>query len=226
MYEGLLDTLNRVVFIPTNNIAKGRFIQAGISEKGMLCSKCDNEILGNYERYSAGVLYNGKGVGQLKMNRLISHDRIKSVGLSNLDYSKFKLFILSVLWRAHHSKNSFFSKINIDQHENTIREMLLQGNSGLETEYKIGVVALKGDDGNLIRIMPDPETRKDFASFFINGFIYFIDLDFENGFKMMKTHYLRQIGELEIPIIEGELRKNFLSAFGLPSQVVNTFYQP
>jgi hypothetical protein len=228
MYNGILDNLNRVVLIPMNNLTRRKFIQAGISEKGMLCSRCDNDLLGKLERYAAAVVYGGTDVGDLKITRAMGPDGVKSLKLENLDYSKFKLFILSILWRAHHSRNKFFNKVNVGEHEDILRKMLLSGDAGIDTEYKIGMIALKDSFGNLTRIMADPETKKLedswFAGFLINGIIYYIDLDFENGFIMLKARYLKQSGEMEIPIAEGAFGKGIMSAFGLPDEVVNSFY--
>jgi hypothetical protein len=42
------------------------------------------------------------------------------------DYGRFKLFLLSVLWRAGVCHEGAFAKVNLADHESTLREMLLR----------------------------------------------------------------------------------------------------
>ncbi|MFK7863229.1 MAG: hypothetical protein AB8B95_03280 [Pseudohongiellaceae bacterium] len=53
----------------------------------------------------------------------------KCVGykIEKIDYTKLKLFALSVLWRAHITKHKFFDKVSLGPHEHNIRELLLSG---------------------------------------------------------------------------------------------------
>lgn len=228
MYNGLLDNLNRVAIVPLNEPHKGKYVQKGLKEY-LLCSKCDNDIIGKLELYTSTVLYNKSNKSTVQALKLRSKDGIRSIKLTGIDYSKFKLFFLSLLLRAHYSQDKFFSKFRADRHEEKLREMILNNDPGPEDEYKLSIVAIKDAKDQLIRIMPNPEIRDNeqtaFATFFINGFIYFIDLGKENGASISKTHFLNSKGEIEILLIDYIFGRQFLSALGLPLKVVNMFYQ-
>jgi len=79
---------------------KSKFIQKGYREN-LLCEDCE-KIINKYETYFANVWYE-----QQKLPKKIVNDRIV---LTDLDYTKFKLFHLSVLWRASGSKRD---KVNL-----------------------------------------------------------------------------------------------------------------
>jgi hypothetical protein len=91
--------------------------QGGLKEK-LLCDSCEN-IFSNLENYVKNMLYGGIELTFHKIG-----PRTWSVG--GLDYIKFKLFQLSVLWRASVSTQEFFKSVNLGQkHESQIRKMLL-----------------------------------------------------------------------------------------------------
>lgn len=72
----------------------------------LLCGKCE-DIISEYERYFFSAL---RGKGGVKLN-------YHQLGLTfqNLNYSKFKLFLTSLLWRAGVSKQPVFSKVSLSE---------------------------------------------------------------------------------------------------------------
>ena len=228
MYQGLFDETNRMILMPLGNQSeKSRFYQTGFFDKYILCKKCENEILAKLEKYSSTILYGGKSRNPPLFEKRKGPDGVRSVGISNLDYSQFKLFLLSILWRSHISLNKFFNKVSIGEHESVLRKMIISGNAGREDDYKIVIVAIKDRVDNLVRIMPNPEVTKydggHFATFFISGFIYFINLQVKTDFQLFEKSILKGSGEIEIPIISGELAGKFLKAFGLSDDIADYF---
>ena len=57
--------------------------------------------------------------------------------LSGIEYENFKLFALSILWRASVSSLSMFEQVNLGPHENSIRTMILKGDAGRQHRYPI-----------------------------------------------------------------------------------------
>jgi len=57
------------------------------------------------------------------------------IHLEGIEYSSFKLFALSVLWRAGVSSVKVFEQVKLGHHEEKIRIMLLNNNPGKEFEY-------------------------------------------------------------------------------------------
>lgn len=109
---------------------KGK-VQTGEFEKYILCEKCENEVLSKYEKYGASVL---KGGVELKM----SHKKISGLSfleIEDIDYTKFKLFILSILWKSSISSRDIFKEISLGPYEKAIGEMLLNGNPGKSSKF-------------------------------------------------------------------------------------------
>ena len=117
---------------------KGGIRQTGIRQTGefeanILCQDCDNGTLGKLERYASLILYDG-------YPKIIEHrkqlDGMTYTYCAELDFAKFKLFLLSLLWRASISSRPTFKEVRLGPlHEEKIRTMLLGDNPGGQLEY-------------------------------------------------------------------------------------------
>ncbi|MDD5016083.1 MAG: hypothetical protein PHW73_13485, partial [Atribacterota bacterium] len=106
-----------------------RSIPSGEYEGGILCQDCDNKILGNLETYGSQVLFGGniKGIATKNFKK---PDGLEFMQISGLDYKKFKLFLLSLLWKSHISSRPFFKRVDLGSYGEKIRHMILTGNPG------------------------------------------------------------------------------------------------
>ncbi len=147
--------------------------------------------------------------------------------IKNINYSKFKLCLLSILWRAHISTHKFFKRVDVFKNADTIGKMLLENDCKSEELFKISVVCVQGLDEYPPRITVNPTVVKMgggyLAMFLINGFFYFIDLLPESDFKIFDKVYLKTNGELEVLLLNGGMAKDFLKSFGLPIHIVDNF---
>lgn len=115
-------------------------IPTGVYEKGILCEKCDNNLLGGLETYGRKVLYGG-----LKFHEEIScknfrnpNDGFEYSICKNVDYKRFKLFLLSILWRAAISTNPIFKDVDFsNNYIETLRKMLFEMNPGKINDFPI-----------------------------------------------------------------------------------------
>lgn len=123
MYQDLYDEKHRMIRTVGLNVRTARKIQTGEKESGLLCVKCDNEILGSLERYASRVLFTGEESIRVK-NVLHPDGQLTSTLCEDLNYVKFKLFLLSLLWRASISKNAFFSHVHLGPLEESVRRMI------------------------------------------------------------------------------------------------------
>jgi hypothetical protein len=81
--------------------------QKGIWET-LLCQKCEGR-LSQLEDYARRVLYGGTEISITQHpGKIIIHD---------LDYTRFKLFQMSLLWRAGVSKRPEFKNVSLGPHE-------------------------------------------------------------------------------------------------------------
>jgi hypothetical protein len=100
-------------------------LQKGVRER-LLCQGCET-LFSKHERYACRVLTGQENVQSVRNGRIIT--------ASGLDYKKFKLFVLSVLWRAGVSTLDFFEQVKLGTHAEILRKMLLAEDPGPPNRY-------------------------------------------------------------------------------------------
>jgi hypothetical protein len=101
-----------------------------------------------YEGYARGVLFGGQEITAVQ--------RKEGIELLDLDYLKFKLFQLSVLWRAGVARQEFFSRIELGHDEESLRKMLLSQDPGRCTEYGCVIIPLIVNETPLTDLIVQP----------------------------------------------------------------------
>lgn len=112
-------------FVQLSGPPKVRKWQKGFREK-LLCRNCEDK-LNKWETYAAQVLVGGTEIGFEKLQNTIM--------VRDIDYTKFKLFQLSLIWRAGASGLQQFSNVNLGPHEEKIRCMIEKDNPGAPADY-------------------------------------------------------------------------------------------
>lgn len=113
-------------------------VQKGYTEP-LLCEECEGFLNDNYER----PFYRG----WYELDRLPPISPEAEIILAKgIRYAPFKLFHLSVLWRASVASDSFCKPVDLGPHEEPIREMVLDGDAGEPTEYPIMGAALTHEE--------------------------------------------------------------------------------
>lgn len=122
LYEKLYDEKHRGREF-TIEPYKTKFIQKGYREK-LLCNNCETEI-SKLEKYFSDIWKN-------RIPKIIEQPLYI---LNNLEYSKFKLFHLSILWRASISSRKEFKQISLGPHEEILRKLILNNDPGPDDKY-------------------------------------------------------------------------------------------
>ena len=218
MYKGMGDE-NNTMFSESWDGKKGKSlpVHTGIFDRYILCANCDNGLLGKLEGYACSVFY-----GSLPLNIMpfVGIDGSRSLLIKGIDYKKFKLFLLSVLWRAHISKHSFFKQISLGQEAEIIRHSILANLCPPENLFKVSIFAMKLKDEEIIRMVANPKYLHGAGikccAFMINGYMYMFNLQQEDNPFNFKELFLRETGEIMIPILYPPSSHDFLrSYFGL-----------
>lgn len=230
MYNGLFDETNRAYHANLKDADRSKHIQTGYYDKYILCEKCDNVLFGKLERYAALLLYGeSKKVSHTIKTEPLSKESFM-LTVTDTDEKNFKLFVLSILWRAHISRNPFFEKINIGGLEPLLRSILLNGDPGLTALFRISIIGIKESNDEVSKFIIDPDMRMNgklfFAHFIINQLIYCIELDLRNEFLYFNHFPLFVDGIMKIPFFTGSLAAKILRTFGLPDPFVNQFLEP
>ncbi len=125
LYKPLYDSQHRVFRLSTGERPKRIFEQKGVRER-LLCECCETQ-LSRYERYARGILVGGEEIG-------IITDKPAAFA-ARVDYARFKLFEISILWRAGIASVTEFADVILGDHEQRLRQMLLDEDPGAAQEY-------------------------------------------------------------------------------------------
>jgi hypothetical protein len=125
LYQSLYESNEKHHFIQVSGSQKVRKWQKGFKEK-LLCRECE-DMLCKWESYAAKVIYGGIDIEPESLKDAII--------LHHVDYPIFKLFELSLIWRAGICSLPQFAKVALGPHEEIIRLMILNNNPGSFTEY-------------------------------------------------------------------------------------------
>jgi hypothetical protein len=120
--------------------------RTGLWER-LLCDRCE-EKLSKWEDYASQVLNGGVPLGYTKKG--------SACRISGIDYEKFKLFQLSILWRASVLTLRFFKNVSLGPHEKTVQAMLRTEDPGAATKYGCIMFCLKFNGVALADLMIQP----------------------------------------------------------------------
>jgi hypothetical protein len=130
-YKPIYDRQHRLQVLRFTPEQKKFYVQKGIREK-LLCQDCE-QLLSPFEDHARRFFYGGRAFSfREEEDRVIAKD---------IDYKKFKLFELSLLWRAGVSKHSFFQRVTLGPHQERLRQMLISQDPG--SSYDYGCVLLR-----------------------------------------------------------------------------------
>ena len=134
-YEPLYDEKHRFNILTTLENKSNSFSQKGIREF-LLCNSCEQKI-GNFEHYASLVF-------KSNLSGLSMHRDGPLIFVEGINYKKFKLFLLSIIWRASISSREFFKQVSLGPHEESLRLLLMNEEPGPALKYPclIGGVTL------------------------------------------------------------------------------------
>jgi len=173
MYKGIADGKNRINIVSSERPLERKWAQTGAMDEFILCADCDNGILGKLERYANNSLYSKSYLNDSEdFEQLTPNPGVNIVACKRLDYSKFKLFLESLLWRASITSHPMFSnfKFSCDQEEELRVSILNQQPLG-EASFPC-VMMTCADAGVKTDIVAIDPSKKEMVKFYINGFTY------------------------------------------------------
>ena len=226
MFEKMKDENNtffQLTYDADKRDSKKRKVQTGVFDKNILCEDCDNKILGGiYESYAKKSFY-GKNLNPEIAPKCKNFKNPKNGTeysiCENIQYSKFKLFLLSLLWRASITSQPMFNEVNIgSKHEEILRDYLLNNLCPNEHEYPIFITSFLRTDNPLDNLVGQPKRFKDRDGF--NGYIFYIN-SFQFTFGVNSPNHkipiyfkncLTESGELKIIHFKNGQEKQFMKA--------------
>lgn len=125
LYSEVYDEKHRFRLVSTMTETSPKLMQKGLREK-LLCGSCESQISVS-ERYASLVMSGQVPVEVVRSGNLLD--------VSGLDYHEFRMFGLSILWRAHASRHGFFSAVDLGPHAAELKRMVRVGDSGRPERY-------------------------------------------------------------------------------------------
>jgi hypothetical protein len=207
-YRGTYDEKHRAKLLTTSRRAEPDTVQKGLRER-LLCGDCERR-LSRHETYAAEPLR--------RADDLLEGER-QGVTLPEPNLDSFRLFALSVLWRAHEAQSEMFADVDLGPHGEQIRDRVLREQPGDPTEYgfaiaKVGGLGMHGD------LIEAPQRTK-YKGFHVYQFLargYIWCFATTKGAKSLTSSmpFVGTIRDLPIPIVNlnrGELFANIRRAF-------------
>ncbi len=114
-YRALYDERHKAVLVK-NEPARESKLQKGFRER-LLCPDCEAFLNESYEKYFKEIWFD--------LGKCPSTTDERVIRVDGLDYRRFKLFHLSVLWRASISTREEFSAVSLGPHEAVMPERVL-----------------------------------------------------------------------------------------------------
>ena len=177
---------------------RSRLLQKGMREY-LLCEGCEGKF-SRWETYARSVIVRG---AELRYTR-----EGKITWVSGIEYEPFKLFEMSILWRAGVATVDFFRNVRLGPHEERLRKMLLAGEPGPPWRYgcMIAGTRIDGRPSTGMMIEPTPIRLDGLAGvrFIFGGFTWgFLVSSHRPVFPSAGVIFLQRDGRL--PIIVGDL---------------------
>jgi hypothetical protein len=158
MYKHLKNDKSQILRLRMPVGTRLKPIFTGFYQKPFLCYGCEKKI-GKWETYSEKILY---GSTNIKMPKVAPSADSHVQDVLNVDYSNFKLFLLSVLWRASVTCHEFFKEVALGpNHEKILAAMLNAENPGDEESYPVMMIVPKGLANSSVAIFPPYKSKSD-----------------------------------------------------------------
>ncbi|RZJ76122.1 MAG: hypothetical protein EOO45_03405 [Flavobacterium sp.] len=220
MYNGLFDAKHKLNYVNYENPDRQQKLSTGIYDANVLCNQCDNEVLGKIESYVSIMIYGGNpGKNNIPVfKKYKSKDgRLIITGIANIDYTKMKLFLLSILWRAHISKHNFFEEIDLGPHAEKIRKMIIENDPKDDDCYESALTILKQNPTRPYKSIIQPRRLKlkhnTIYVFYINGIMYHYNVSPIDKLSMFAKGRVCSNNTMQIPLLEGDLADGYFDQY-------------
>jgi len=205
MYDDLFDNNHQIAVFSQAYGGHRSQMNSGRWER-LLCEKHETFLNIEYETYASG-LFRTEIIPRLK-------NKCERIELSGIDSSRFKLFLLSLLWRMSVSSDRAFSMVSLGSHEETIRKMLLAKEPGEQYEFGVIMASAEFEGSILMDVITEAKSHNVSGtvaySIFIAGIVYTFVLSSQSEFIPERRLFLPLDGSLSIPCFPAE-RISFLA---------------
>lgn len=228
MYKGLFDEKHRIAhFNIHKSLEKEKITHTGLYDSDILCAQCDGDRIGKFESYASKILFTEKLSGKEALQYKYSKpkDGLQSIEVSNINYLKFKLFLLSILWKAHISKQAFFKDVQLGKHAEVIRGMLFDEDPGDEDEFQSAMLYIVSNKVPSQAIM-QPRYLKGGGNnsyvFLINNVVYHYNISNHNKLSIFETGHIKKNNTMIIATLRDKTAVSYFDSLSQSKLRINS----
>ena len=202
------------ILLMNSRTLKYKFQQNGGYDSTILCSDCDNHILGEFDKEAYKVLFSD--FSKYEFVELQPDYKIYLIDNTKFDYHKLRNFFISILWRASVSDLEQWSNINLAKYEKKAFE-ILNGTKEHNELFKILIYKNKYDeDVNSIVLIAKGKTSK-YKKYVIQMAGYRIEVMVDssrvsNNYKLQYGRYFlnsEYVSVIETPDVSRRINKEY-----------------
>lgn len=215
LYKRLFGSDHRLVNMSIGDFKDYKYTYSGFYEKDILCKECDTILLSRLETYASDCIYfNGsqRTRSTIETELLGGQETLPAVRFHNLDYTKIKLFFLSILWRAHISKHEFFKDVDLGPYADRLRKMLLTNDAGKEEEFEVILFHIDSFETRPEKALFQPRKINSDGNcqyiFYIDRIVYHYNVSPYNKSTIYTKGIIKNDGILDITLLEGALARS------------------
>lgn len=227
MYIGILNKDYKSLIVNLAGEGYPKRSPSGLYDPNILCRNCDNSILSPLEKYGQRILCNPDGtfIDFFNHPSIIQSGGLRLVKLKDINYTTFKLFLLSLIWRMHITKIPFFKPVDLGSYAEELRSALLGTRYVPEDQFEVAILGINDAPELITRLICNPKRIKQGGNTYyitlINGFFFMFNISPRDKLPLIVKSRLRESGHLTIPLLEDNLATVFYdSTFG-PHKVRN-----
>ncbi|WP_444941078.1 hypothetical protein ACJJI3_00185 [Microbulbifer sp. ZKSA004] len=165
----------------------------GDYDNSILCKDCDG-VFEKYDDYAKKILINGFNL----FRPIWRGSELLGWELPPYDFSKIKLFFLSVLWRASISTRPFFKGVDLGMLESDLKEIVFNRAVDIHNRYTIMLCKfLPSKSGTLEKTIIAPEKVRVreivYYKFYMGGYIVWVKIDKRMAVRVLQKCELRRL---------------------------------
>jgi hypothetical protein len=132
--------------------------------------------------------------------------KLRLLFIEGVDAPTFRLFQLSILWRASVSRLPFFERVSLGKHEERVRNLLLKGDPGDWAQYGCLMYGLRTPDASPTGIIIQPTRDRQFGHtayrFVFGGFGWIYLVSSHTAPPPLAAGFLKENGRLVISLVD------------------------
>jgi len=206
LYKPLYDEMHRLHVLSSKSGITPNDIQKGYRER-LLCTgqeSCEEQF-SRWERYASQVLFHTPIKGEGYDDALV---------IRGINYEQFKLFQMSLLFRAGVAKHPAFADAKLGPHEEHLRRMLIDKDPGQPYKYGCMILVPARMEEWHEQLIVSPASRRfqgyRTIAFILNGLLWLYFVSSHNEKIPIQNSFLMKDGILPLLLIKPEVYKTML----------------